>query len=359
MAIMALDHVRDMIHADAMLFSPTDLTRTTTLLFFTRWITHFCAPVFSFTAGMGAHFLWRRGGRVSRFLWTRGLWLILLEVTVMRVAYNFSLSMKYPLFLLVLWVLGACMIVLAALVHLPPRVLAVISVATILLHNCLDGIPLPGLHQPGAFPIGGFVVLVGYPLIPWFAVMSAGFCAGELMTLDAGRRQRLLLSLGAAMTVAFVAIRAANRYGDPVPSVGGLLSFLNTTKYPPSLDFLLMTLGPGLVLLALFDRWQLRAENPLAVLGRVPLFYFVTHFLAAHALIVVLSFLQYGTAARHFIFNPVPSMGAPQGLFPAGFGYPLWAAYVAWITIVAAIYPLCRWFDGVKQRRRDWWLSYL
>ena len=162
-----------------------------------------------------------------------------------------------------------------------------------------------------------------------------------------------------------MAIRAINIYGDPAPwstqpaAVMTVLSFLNVTKYPPSLAFVLMTLGPALLVLASFDRRELSRDNPLVVFGRVPLFYFVLHFVAAHVVIAALSLIQYGGAAWAFIFHPVPSMGGPKELYPAGFGYDLWVAYAVWGTIVIGLYPACRWFASVKARRRDWWLSYL
>ncbi len=386
MIVMALDHIRDFFHIDAMFFSPTDLARTYPALFFTRWITHFCAPVFVFTAGMGAFLLLRRNRtngqlardaftRTSRFLWTRGVWLILLELTVMRLAYNFNFSFRFPILLLILWVIGASMIVLAALIHLPLRVLATLSVIIVVLHNCFDGInaaqfgAAAGLwniiHQPGAFSIMRVVFIVGYPLVPWVAVMSAGFCFAQVFKREPVSRRRILLRTGLTLTIAFIAIRAANVYGDPVPwspqksGVFTLLSFLNCTKYPPSLSFLLMTLGPALLALAWFDRIRFRATNPLIVFGRVPLFYFVLHFYAVHVLADVMAWFRYGRASFPFLFQPIPSMGGPRNLFPPNFGYPLWVVYLVWFAIVVSLYPLCRWFAGIKARRRDWWLSYV
>jgi uncharacterized membrane protein len=365
MIVMALDHVRDFIHRDAALYSPTDLTRASTLLFLTRWITHFCAPAFMFTAGIGA-FLWSRRGhtrrQLSTFLWTRGLWLVVLELTVMRFAYNFNFSAEYAFLLLVLWVLGLCMIGLAALVWLPEKWLAGLSLVTIALHNSLDGINATGLwnviHRPGLVRVAGQLVIIGYPLVPWIAVMAAGFCCGRVFLMEPAARRRILTAIGAAATLAFLAVRALNRYGDPAPWSGGVLSFLNCTKYPPSLDFLLMTLGPALLVLAWFDRLTLSAANPLIVFGRVPLFYFIAHFYLAHAVAAVMACFRYGRAALAFIFRPVPAMG-PRQPFPEGFGYDLWVAYLVWILIVASLYPACRWFAGVKAHRRDWWLSYL
>jgi uncharacterized membrane protein len=378
MVLMALDHVRDFIHRGAMSFSPTDLTQTTPILFFTRWVTHFCAPTFMFTAGLGA-FLWLQRGKtrqeLSAYLVSRGLWLIVLEVTVMRLAYYFDFSPDYPVLLLVLWVLGTCMIGLALLVWIPIRGLTILSVAVIVFHNSLDRVDAARfgaaagiwnlLHQPGAFRLAGATIVVGYPLVPWIAVMALGFCFGQLYLLDRPVRQRLLVVIGTVVTLTFVVIRAFNVYGDPLPWTGQTsavytgLSFLNTTKYPPSLEFLLMTLGPAMLVLAWFDRLGLNASNPFVILGRVPLFYFVLHFYLAHAVAVLLAVLRYGRTALTFVFLPLPSMGGPRELFPAQFGYDLWVAYVVWAVVVLALFPLCRWFGGVKATRQEWWLPYL
>jgi uncharacterized membrane protein len=378
MIVMALDHVRDFVHRGAMSGSPTDLATTTPILFLTRWVTHICAPTFMFTAGLGA-FLWWQGGRtrqeLSVFLVTRGVWLCLLEITVMRLAYNFTFSSDYPVLLVVLWVLGLCMIVLAALVWLPLRVLAIGSVVVIALHNAFDGVsaaqlgdaaPLWNLlHQPGPFGFASTTVIVAYPLVPWVAVMALGFCAGRLFQMERETRRRYLTIIGAAATLGFVILRALNIYGDPQPwttqhsPVFTVLSFLNTTKYPPSLAFLLMTLGPALLLLSWLDRPELTRSNPAVVFGRVPLFYFVTHFYLAHLAAVVLALVTYGGTARALAFLPLPSTGGPADRFPPHFGYDLWVAYLVWIVIVVGLYPVCRWFAGVKARRRDWWLSYL
>lgn len=376
MVIMALDHVRDFFHAEAASFSPTDLSRTTAFLFATRWVTHFCLPVFMFAAGMGI-FLFgeRHPGRLSRFLWTRGLWFIVLELTVMRLAYNFSFSSRFIFLLLILWIFGICMIAMAALAHVPVRLLAVISVAAIVLHNCLDGISAKQfgagawawnlLHQPGIVPVAGRLVLVTYTFIPWIAVMAAGFCFGRVFLLEPEARRPILLRTGMAMTIAFVIIRAVNIYGDPVrwthqkSALFTVLSFLNCTKYPGSLDFLLMTLGPALLMLAWLDGRTLTAANPLVVFGRVPMFYFILHFYLIHVLAALAALLRYGSSAWRFIFNPLPSMGGPPELFPPDLGYGLWVVYGVWVLVVVLLYPVCRWFADFKAGRRDWWLSYL
>lgn len=381
MILMALDHVRDFVHRGAMSGSPTDLSTTTSLLFMTRWVTHLCAPTFALTAGLGA-WLWWQAGRsrldLSRFLATRGLWLMLLEVTVMRFAYNFSWSLEYPVLLLVLWSLGLSMVVLAALVWLPIRVLGVLAVAGILLHPMLDGITADrfgsaaGLwnvvHQVGAFRLDGVTFVTPYPLIPWVAVVALGFSLGPLFQMAPAVRRRWLVVMGVAALAAFVALRLYNGYGDPVPwraqesPLFTLLSFLNTTKYPASPAFLLMTLGPALLLLAAFDRLSLGGRglgDVAGVFGRVPLFYYIFHFYLAHVIVTVLALVRYGRAALDFVFLPYPSLGGVAARFPPGFGYDLWVTYVVWVAVVAISYPLCRWYARVKARRRDWWLGYL
>jgi uncharacterized membrane protein len=375
MIIMALDHVRDFFHSGAMSFPPEDLARTTAALFFTRWITHFCAPVFAFAAGVGA-FLWFSRGRslqqLSRFLVTRGLWLVLLDVVVVRFAMFFTFT-NVPFILNVLWALGWSMVILAFLARLPVRVLAAFSIAVIVLHNLADPVPAAAfgsaawvwnvLHAPGAIPVGGAIVFPAYPLVPWFAVMAAGFCFGPILLMGAPRRRTWLLRIGLGLTLAFLLIRWLNIYGDPQPwshqatPLKTLLSFFRCTKYPPSLDFLLMTLGPAMLVWRWLDGVRLGRSNPLIVFGRVPLFYFIVHLFLIHALTVVLALARYGAAG--FLRNPLPSMGGSAELYPPGFGYSLPVVYLLWILVVVLMYVPCAYFSRLKERRRDWWLSYL
>ncbi len=376
MIIMALDHTRDYFHAGAMAFLPEDLARTTVLLFFTRWVTHICAPVFMFAAGIGA-FLWMRRGRttgeLSRFLWKRGFWLVVLEVTVLRLAMNFSLF-SGPVVLTVLWALGFSMIALGFLVRLPVRALASLSLLMIALHNLTDSISASQLfgsvawiwnilHQPGMIRAGEMVILVGYPLVPWVAVMAAGFCFGHLIVMEGPpRRRQWLIRIGLGLTVAFFVIRGVNDYGDPSPwswQVPGMtiLSFLKCTKYPPSLDFLLMTLGPAILLLAWMGAARFSKNNPLLVFGRVPLFYFLVHISVVHGLTIPFALVRYGKAG--FLFSPLPSLGGSPQLYPPDYGFPLWVVYLVWLLVVLLMYPLCVWFARLKERREDWWLSYL
>jgi len=333
MVIMMLDHTRDFVHSGALLFDPTDLTKTTTAVFLTRWITHYCAPVFVFLAGTGAYLQFVRGKskrELSKFLVTRGLWLIVLEFTVVRFGFLFSLDYRFLGVMQVIWVIGVSMIVLAALIYLPLRAVAIFGVAMIVLHNLLDrftvagwqgpgsAVPGPGAklwmiaHQPfSPLPVWGFpspIVVVIYPLIPWIGVMAAGYAFGALYQKDAAWRRRVLLALGSAATVLFIVLRLINLYGDPAKwsrqknSVFTVLSFLNTTKYPPSLLFLLMTLGPAMIALAVFESGGpvqtsgsqsilARLRNVFVTFGRVPLFFYILQWYTAHLIAIVVGLL--------------------------------------------------------------------
>ena len=381
MVIMALDHTREFLHAGAMNFAADDLTRTTPLLFLTRWATHVCAPVFFLTAGMGARLRMDRGGarastaQVSRYLWTRGLWLIAVEVVVMRLAMNFTFDLRYPVFLIILWALGWSMIALAALLYLPPRRVGALGLGVIVFHNTLDAVtpaqfgPLAWLwtilHQPGVVSIGGITAVAGYPVLPWIGVIAVGFSAAEIYTWTPKQRLRLLHLAGTAGIVGFVSLRLINGYGDPSPWLPQatpamtMASFLNTTKYPPSLLFLLMTLGPAALLLAWLERATLGSRHPLLVFGRVPFAYYVTHFWMLHLAAAAMAFARYGPATWQFLWQPLPSMGGTRALFPGDLGVSVGAVYVAWILLVASLYPACVWLSNLKARRRDWWLSYL
>jgi uncharacterized membrane protein len=374
MIVMALDHTREYFNRSAFQFQPDDLSRTSAALFFTRWITHFCAPVFFFTAGLGA-FFWLTHGRtpkqLTRFLVTRGLWLVVLELTVLRLLMYFSLFKGFVA-LTILWALGWSMVALGFLARLPVRVLAVLSILTIVLHNLADPVSATQfggaawiwnlLHELGVFKAGSVTFLVAYPLVPWFAVMAAGYCFGQVVALEGEARRRWMIRIGCGLTLAFLIIRWINIYGDPAPwstKFPGMtvLSFLRVNKYPPSLDFLLMTLGPAILLLGLLDKVRFSDKNPLIVFGRVPLFYFLLHFFVIHLLAILFALVRYGRA--DFLLHPSPSLGGPAGLFPTDYGYSLGVTYLVWISVVIMVYPLCRWYSRVKARRNDWWLSYL
>lgn len=379
MVLMALDHVRDFFHSSAIYFSPTDLSKTSTILFLTRWITHFCMPVFMFTAGTGAFLWWKQRNHtkseLSQFLWTRGLWLIVLELTVMQFAYDFNVSSRFVILLLILWIFGFCMIVMAGLIRMPASWLLALSLCIIAGHNLLDAVTAASfgsaawlwnlVHQPGVFALAGRQFLIPYTLLPWIGVFAAGFCFGQVLLKEPGERQRLMRRIGSAVVITFLVLRAINRYGDPAPwsvqksAVFTALSFLNCTKYPASLDFLLMTLGPALLALAYLDKHSPASRNPLVIFGRVPLFYFILHFYLIHLLMASMALLRYGGSALSFIFNPPPTMGTARQLFPPNFGYSLAVTYAMWLVVVLLLYPVCRWYAKVKATHRNAFLSYL
>ena len=371
MILMALDHTRDFFGSAAI--DPTNLERTSVPLFLTRWITHLCAPVFFLLTGTGAALsLGRRTpGGLSWLLFTRGLWLIVLELTIVRCfGYQFNVDYRVT-FLLVLWALGWSMIVLSALVRLPPFVVAAIGIAIVVFHNLLDGIqpsafgsfaPLWSiLHQPGiVLSTPRATVFAAYPLIPWIGVTAVGYGLGQLYRHHSAVRP-LLLRIGLTMIAAFVVLRWTNVYGNPVPWsvqrswIWTVLSFVNTNKYPPSLLFLLMTLGVAALLLWALHARTPRPLQPAVTFGRVPMFYFVLHLALIHAAAVVVCWMRYGEA--HWMFQ---SARLDQYPFtqPPGWGYSLPIVYLAWLAVVALLYPACRWYAALKQRRSDWWLSY-
>jgi uncharacterized membrane protein len=370
MVIMALDHVRDFFHSSAYHFSPENLAKTYGFLFFTRWITHFCAPVFVFLAGVSVRLSAekrRSRGEVSRHLIARGLWLIFIECTIMEFAWTFNFH--YQLVVLqVIWVIGWGMILLAGLIWLPPRIVAAISLWMIVAHNAFDRVSLPGLwailHRPTVIKAGATPIFELYPLIPWVGVLWAGYCFAPVLKFDEERRRRVLVRLGLALTLAFFVLRAINGYGDPQRWSSQssfeltVISFFRTSKYPPSLIYLLMTLGPALLALGLMDRVRVSDNNPLRVFGRVPMFYYLCHFYLIHALALVVSWLRYGRW-DYFTHLPGALIGLPDPTFPPDWGFNLGGAYLIWAALVAFLYFPCRWYMGVKQRSGAWWLSYL
>jgi len=378
MMLMAIDHIRDYVARSAQQFLPTDLVRTTPAIFLTRWITHFCAPAFMLTAGLGAYFWMTRGhhskGELSRLLISRGLWLIVLEVTVLRLIMFSQISFTAnTVLLIILWAIGLSMIALAGLIYLPMRVLMGISIAIIALHNLLENVSAERfggaawiwdvLYQRGVIGFDGIKLRPAYPVLPWIGVMAAGYCLGTVFDWDADRRQRFLVRLGLALAAVFVVVRSINVYGDPVrwshqgSSLFTVLSFLNTTKYPPSLDFLVMTLGPAVLVMAWLESFHFRFTNPLIVFGRVPFFYYGAHLLLAHLIAIGMNYARYG--AKSFLLIAPPSMGGPSKLFPVRYGFPLWTVYAVWVVVLLLLYPVCLWFARLKQRRHDWWLTYL
>ena len=385
MVIMLLDHTREYVHADAFRFSPTDLSKTNVLLFFTRWITHLCAPTFVLLAGTSIYLQMLRGksrSELAKFLLMRGLWLIFLEFTVVRFAIFFNVDYTFLGLAEVIWVFGVSMIALAALIFLPTRIIGAIGISMIALHNLLDGIaispatamagtPAPGaleklwlvLHQPGFVPLfGDAKMFVAYPLLPWIGVMAAGFALGAVYAWEAELRRRFLFVLGCVLLGLFIVIRAINVYGDPQAwttqptTIFTVLSFLNTTKYPPSLLFLLMTLGAALLILAYADdvKRESLLNRIIITFGRVPLFYFILQMFAAHGFGVLLGFLA-GKSTSYFFLNfPDSATAAPPDA-----GFDLWLVYAVWLFGLFVLYPLCFWYGRIKQRRRGFPFSYL
>jgi uncharacterized membrane protein len=369
MALMALDHTRDFFAAGSM--NPRDIAEPA--VFLTRWVTNFCAPTFILLAGVSAHLHGARGRstrETSWFLLTRGLWLILIELTLVRFAWRFNFDLKIFVFQ-VIWAIGASMVVLAGLVHLPRRFIAVVGLGVILGHNLLDGIHAEHfvtagwvwswvwsfLHQPTLLRGGSSAAYPLYSLLPWVGVMALGYAMGPIMELEQARRRRLLLRLGAGVCAGFVVLRASNLYGDPVAWtaqdgwLATALSFIDCEKYPASLLYLMMTLGPAMMALAAVEGARGRLAGWVTTIGRVPLLYYVLHLYLIHGLAVLFATITLGDST--WLFG-----GAPLRK-PVDYGLPLPGVYAVWLSVVVALYPVCRWFAALKQNRREWWWSYM
>jgi uncharacterized membrane protein len=365
MVIMAIDHIREFWCPTPV--RPEDVGHVSAALFLTRWVTHFCAPTFVFLAGVSV-FLYQQKqasrGRVSRFLLTRGLWLVLLELVII----NFLLQWGYPLLVLeVIWALGWSMVLLAGAMWLPRWLLASLALAMIFGQHLLPLIqPVTGASvgwallydSPFLLPIQPVPVLAAYTILPWAAVMAAGYVAGPWFEAPAPPRRRWLRLAGGVSLLLFASLRATNWYGDPAPwSVQPrgagytALSFLNVTKYPPSLLFLSLTLGAALVLLSLAARLPGRLSRWLSIYGRVPLFYFVLHFCLISGGAYVWTRLAFGQAIN-LSFASVKD-------WPAAYNPSLLRVYMVWAVVVSLLYWPCRWYQGYKQRHNYWWLSYL
>ena len=356
MVIMALDHTRDFFTSTG--FSPRDVTDPP--LFLTRWVTHLCAPTFILLAGLSA-FLYGRGKslqELSRFLLIRGLWLILLDVTLIKFGWRFEIDF-YRLSAGVIFVIGASMVALSVVIWLPRWAIASLALVMLAGHNLLDSVRAEGLgdassgwhvlHEPGLVPLSDSATLyILYPLIPWVGVMACGYLLGPVMQVEKSERQRVVFRLGAAITVAFVALRLANFYGDPTPWspqdtwLWTMLSLLNCEKYPPSLLYLMMTLGPALILLAWFDEARGPLASFFATFGRVPFFYYVIHIYLIHALAVVTAFAMTG------VLTTSPEIS-----------FSLIGVYLIWLLVIVLLYPICRWFAELKENGTGWWWAYL
>jgi uncharacterized membrane protein len=374
MIIMALDHVRDYFHADAFLYNPVDLEKTNVALFTTRWITHFCAPVFVFLAGTSAFLVGTRKGKneLSSFLLKRGLWLLVLEFTVINFSWFFNIQFSF-IAITVISALAMGMIILAAAIHLPFRIILLLGLLFVAGHNALDSLHVEGdgadavgwalLHEARLFQLGNLLLFVGYPLIPWTGVMLLGYCFGRLYqpSVDSLQRKKILLVFGSFSIVFFVVLRLINSYGEPAPwstqstGIYTFLSFINVTKYPPSLLYVLITLGPAMIFLAISEKFSGKLWSYVVALGRVPMFYYIIHLYLIHILALIAA-LATGYEISDMVFNTWVT-DSPN---LRGYGFGLGIVYLVWIGVVLSLYPLCLWYDRYKiQHKEKWWLSYL
>lgn len=379
--LMALDHVRDYFHAGSFAVNPLDPEQTTPWLYATRWITHLCAPTFVFLAGVSAYLQFARGKAIpnlSRFLLTRGLWLVFLEVTL--ISFGWSFGFPYALFLQVIWAIGCSMIALAGLVWLPRIAVLAIGIVIIAGHNLLDPITAQSagpiwtfLHDGGPIFVGEQPVgLAAYPLIPWIGIISFGYGLGSIFTQERDKRDRTVLLLGLGMLAAFLVLRWLNFYGDPQFATGpeavardwreqgfvgaAIMVFFDVQKYPPSLQFTLVTLGLVLTIFPFLSRLPGAVRSVLSTFGAVPFFFYVLHIYLIHLLAIAANAAMGRDVGGMFNYM-INVFLAPERLQDLGFSLA-WT-YVAWIAVLALLYPLCRYWQGLKARRRDWWLSYL
>ena len=370
MIIMALDHTRDFFHITAFTDDPLNLATTTVPLYFTRWVTHYCAPIFVFLSGTSAYLASksRTPPEASIFLIKRGLWLVFIEVAVITLGLTFNPLYNFIIWQ-VIWAIGWSMVVLGLLIRFPFYTLLVTGLLLFFGHNIFDYVTLPQTGLGGTLmkilftaqgtilPLSGTHVIGDfYAILPWTGVMLLGYCAGQWYRneFSAVKRKQLLLTAGSLLIVLFLVLRFFNIYGDPVPwDKSHFLSFLNTNKYPPSLLYLSMTLGPALVALALMENVNTALSRVISVYGRVPFFYYVLHFYLIHTLTVIVFFATGHTSAQ-IIDRQTPFLFRPQN-----FGYGLVVVYFIWLSVVASLYLPCRWFNKYKMNHSQWWLKYL
>jgi len=371
MIIMALDHVRDYFHYSAFFFDPTDPIKTTLPIYFTRFITNFCAPAFSFLAGLSAFMVGKRKSKneLSQFLIKRGLWLIFAEIVILSFAWQFDSNFSL-LGLQVIWVLGISMIFLAGLIHLPLNYLLVFSCVCIFGHNLLDTVHFDGsmlwsfIHEQQFFPnIANRTIVFAYPILPWFAVMSLGYYFGSFYdsSIEPQRRKKIFNTIGISAWILLLILRFTNIYGNLLPREDygnfsqNLISFLNLTKYPPSLSFLLLTLGATLLFLANTEKLKGRIVDFFCVFGRVPFFYYIIHVYLIHLFALIAAQVT-GFGWKTMILK-TPVWFSPD---LKGYGFSLPIVYLVWIGVIVILYPICKKFDRYKQGNKDkWWLSYL
>lgn len=376
MIIMALDHARHFFHHDAYVYEPTDLSRTTIFLFFTRFITHYCAPVFVFLAGVSANLygVKKTKKELAFYLLSRGLWLIFVELVIIILGQTFNPG--FPFFnLQVIWAIGVSMVILSGLIYLKGSWILAIAFILIAGHNLLDNVHVNGygpaaflwsvLHEPKTFVWGSTTIYVMYPLLPWIGIMALGYCMGSVYhsAFDSDTRRNILFFTGSSAVLLFFILRAFNIYGDPadwsVQRNGSFsfLSVLNVTKYPPSLLYSLITLGPALIILALLDRRPLNfLTHRIAVFGRVPFFYYVAHIYLLHICAMIAVILE-----DYNWYDMILTTKLNRSPALHGFGYNLFTTYCIWIGLVLFLYPVCKWFDQYKRNHQStkWWLTYL
>ena len=374
MIIMALDHVRDYFFFGSFTSNPSDLATTTPLLFYTRIITHYCAPVFILLTGTSAYLYGAKKNQrdLSKFLFTRGIWLIFLELVVNNFVWYFDPS--YSLIVLqVIWAIGFGMLFLSGIIYLSNRIISIIGLAIICLHNLFDVFVFEGqsldaivwyfLHQQALIEISDQTSLIfGYPIIPWIGLMAIGYILGSLFTdYQAKERTALLMKYGLYAIGAFLILRLTNFYGEPNPFIiqdsitYSIMSFFNTTKYPPSLLYILMTIGPSLLLLSVIEKYKNKVTDFFVVFGRVPLFYYFIHILIIHMLAIILLVLT--NKDYSIMFNMTPYLPGQNQLIE--YGHPLWVVYVVWFIVILILYPLCYKYMKYKSNSKKWWLSYL
>lgn len=373
MIIMALDHIRDYFHSAAFYYDPLDLDKASPMLFFTRWVTHFCAPIFMLLTGASAFIVGERKGTkaLSWFLFSRGLFLVIMEHTVINFGWYFNIHFHEFAFI-VIWSLGVSMIALSAMIYLPKKIILSIGIILVAGHNALDGVHVQGqgagafvwsiLHEPGFFQVGGKNVFVGYPLIPWIGTIALGYSLGSMYasSFDPAKRKRLLLYIGCGAILLFALLRSGNFYGDPTPwqqqssVLYSFFSFIKVMKYPPSLLYLLATLGPALIFLYFCEgRLPGWLGQRIAVYGRVPMFYYIVHIYLIHIAALIATNFCPG-------FSPANMIWQSWGGSLQGYGFSLGVVYLVWISLIIVLFPACKWYDGYKQAHKEKrWLSYL
>ena len=371
MVIMALDHVRDFVFIGH--FDPLDLSQTNTVLYFTRWITHLCAPIFVILAGVSAGLMANRLSKIelSKFLIIRGVWLVFIELTVVSVAWDMViLSPQFFSTLQVIWALGMSMIVLSALIWLPRNLLTLVALVIIFGHNAFDGmLPLNNwsnpaesmpfwwsIHVTGFTQMFGFTVGLAYPLIPWIGVMALGYVITPIYTFKPDVRRRVLFWSGIGCLVLFFVLRVPNLYGDLKPWMPqenywlDFLAIMNVEKYPPSLAYLLATLGISSIIIALAENWQSRFTQWMITFGKVPFFFYIVHLYFIHLIALAIGAWQ---------GNNLMLILGGYWMYPASHGVNLFVTYLIWLAVVIALYFPCRSFMQLKMQRTDWWLKYL